>query len=60
MYLTRRQRQILDFIKDFIAAKGYSPSLEEIGAGVGLSSLATVHVHLRNIEKKGLIRRRWN
>jgi len=60
MYLTRRQRQILDFIKEFIAAKGYSPSLEEIGKDVGLSSLATVHVHLRNLDKKGLIRHRKN
>ena len=60
MYLTRRQREILTFIEDFIREKRYSPSLEEIGQGVGLSSLATVHVHLRNLEGKKLIRRAWN
>ncbi len=55
--LTRRQRQVLDCITSFIERHEYSPSLEEIGAALGLSSLATVHVHLRNLEQKGLIRR---
>jgi repressor LexA len=60
MYLTKRQDEMLKFIEQFIAEKRYSPSLEEIGAGIGLSSIATVHVHLRNLEKKKLIRRFWN
>lgn len=60
MYLTKRQDEMLRFIEQFISEKRYSPSLEEIGKGLGLSSLATVHVHLRNLEKKKLIRRAWN
>ncbi|MDV2504302.1 MAG: transcriptional repressor LexA [bacterium] len=55
--LTRRQRQILDFITDFRATHGYAPSMEEIGQAFGLSSPATVHKHLTNLEAKGLIRR---
>jgi repressor LexA len=58
--LTRKQRQTLDFIEDFLVAKGYSPSLEEIAEGMGLSSLATIHVHLRHLEAKKRIRRSWN
>ena len=60
MYLTRRQRQILDYVKEFIHARRYSPSLEEIGSHFGLTSLATVHKHLTNLEEKGLIRRGRN
>jgi repressor LexA len=56
-YLTKRQREILSFLDDFIEEKGYSPSLEEVGLGLGLSSLATVHVHLKNLEEKRMIRR---
>lgn len=55
--VTRRQREILDFITGFRAAHGYAPSLEEIGRAFGLSSPATVHKHLTNLEAKGLIRR---
>ncbi len=54
--LTPRQRQILDFIEDFISGHGYSPSVEEIARGVGLRSKATVHVHLDNLRAKGVIR----
>jgi repressor LexA len=46
MYLTRRQREMLDSIDAFIDENGYSPTLEEIGAALGLSSPATVHKHL--------------
>ena len=60
MYLTRRQRQVFDFIGNFIESNSYSPSLEEIAQGLGLSSLATVHKHLTNLSEKGLIRRHWN
>ncbi|HER43125.1 MAG TPA: repressor LexA, partial [Candidatus Eisenbacteria bacterium] len=59
-YLTRRQRQILDFISGFQESEGYSPSLEEIGAHFGLSAVSTVHEHLSNLEAKGLLRRGWN
>lgn len=60
MYLTKRQRQILDFIKHFIEEKGYSPSLEEIGAAFGLTSPATIHKHILNLIEKGLLKRGWN
>jgi repressor LexA len=60
MALTRRQKQVFDFLVDFINKQGYSPSFEEIGAGLGLSSLATVHKHLETLEKKGFIRRGYN
>jgi repressor LexA len=58
--LTRRQREILDYLTDFIEDHGYAPSLEEIGQRFGLSSLATVHKHLTNLQDKGFIRRAWN
>ena len=60
MALTRRQREVFDIIRDFIAANGYSPSLEEIGATLGLSSVATVHKHVTHLVEKGLVRRVWN
>ena len=60
MPLTKRQREILDFLNDFIERHGYAPSLEEIGKRFNLSSLATVHKHLTNLEEKGFIRRSWN
>ncbi len=60
MALTRRQREILDFIADFIRQRRYSPSLEEIAAHFGLNSVATVHKHVSNLERKGFIRRSWN
>ena len=60
MALTRRQKQVLDFLMHFINGHGYSPSFEEMAAGLRLSSLATVHKHLQVLEKKGFIRRRYN
>jgi len=60
MAVTKRQRQVYDFIAGFVRAHGYSPSFEEIGNGLGLSSLATVHKHITNLEKKGLLRRDYN
>jgi len=60
MILTRRQKEVRDYLEDYIAAHGYAPTLEEIGAHFGLSSLATVHKHLSNLETKGLIARKWN
>lgn len=58
--LTKRQREILDFLNEFIEKHGYAPSLEEVGQRFGLSSLATVHKHLTNLQDKGFIRRAWN
>ena len=58
--LTKRQREILDYLHEFIGERGYAPSLEEIGRRFGLSSLATVHKHLTNLQDKGFIRRAWN
>jgi repressor LexA len=60
MALTRRQKQVFDFLVGFINTHGYSPSFEEIGAGLELSSLATVHKHMQTLEKKGFIRRGYN
>ena len=60
MALTRRQRQVLDVIRSFIEKEGYSPSLEEIGAELGLSSVATVHKHVSLLVDKGYVQRTWN
>ena len=60
MILTRKQKQILDYITRFIDEKGYSPSLMEIGGHFGLRSPATVHKHVENLRKKGLVRKSWN
>ena len=60
MAITRRQRQVYDFISEFVQKNSYSPSFEEIGSGLGLSSLAAVHKHISNLEKKGLLNRDYN
>ncbi|RMD81278.1 MAG: transcriptional repressor LexA [Candidatus Dadabacteria bacterium] len=60
MTLTKRQKEILDFVEQSIRANGYAPTLEEIAAHFDLSSLATVHKHISNLEAKGYIRRKWN
>jgi repressor LexA len=60
MPVTRRQREILDFITSHLDAKGYAPSFEEIARQFGFRSLATVHEHLTNLERKGYIRRAHN
>lgn len=60
MALTRRQREIFDFISQFVEEQGYSPSLEEIAAQFGLSSVATVHRHVQHLVEKGLLRKAWN
>ena len=60
MPLTKRQKEILDFIHSFIAEHGYAPSFEEIAHSFGYSSLATVHEHLSNLERKGYIRKSYN
>jgi repressor LexA len=60
VYLTKRQKELFDFLDGYLATHGYAPTLEEIGVRFNLSSLATVHKHLTNLEQKGLIRRTWN
>ena len=60
MHLTRRQKEILDFVTRHIQRKGYAPTIEEIGDHFGLRSLATVHKHLSNLQEKGVINRHWN
>ena len=60
MPLTKRQKEILDYIRSFIEAKEYAPSFEEIAESFGYSSLATVHEHLSNLERKGYIRKSYN
>ena len=60
MVLTRRQREVMDYIADFLREHGYSPSFQEIARGMGLSSLATVHKHVLTLERKGFLRRGYN
>lgn len=55
--LSKRQQEILDYIKQSVRERGYPPSVREIGKAVGLSSSSTVHGHLARLEAKGLIRR---
>ena len=54
--LTKRQNDILIFIKKYLATKGYPPTVREIGKALDLSSPATIHVHLHNLEDKGYLR----
>src|SRR4051812_48723326 len=55
--LTKRQQEIFDFIKKYSAKHGYPPTVRDIGKAVGLASSSTVHAHLANLEKVGLLRR---
>jgi repressor LexA len=58
--LTKRQKELFDYLDGYIAEQGYAPTLEEIRTRFKLNSLATVHKHLTNLEQKGAIRRTWN
>lgn len=60
MFLTKRQSELLDYLRRTIAVQGYAPSLEEMAAHFELSSVGTVHKHLKALEEKGFIRRQWN
>jgi repressor LexA len=55
--LTKRQQEIFEFIKRYSATHGYPPTVRDIGKAVGLASSSTVHAHLANLEKAGLLRR---
>ena len=60
MALTRRQKEVMDFLAKFIEDHGYSPSYEEIASGLDLASLATVHKHVQALEAKQYLRRSYN
>lgn len=60
MPLTKRQKQIVDYLGDYIQRNGFAPSFEEIAEHFTFTSLATVHEHLTNLERKGYIRRSHN
>ena len=60
MHLTKRQKEIFDFVCEYLEREGYAPSLEEIGERFGLSSVATVHKHVQNLVDKNLLRKAWN
>lgn len=60
MALTKRQKQVLDFIAGFVDENGYCPSYEEIAQGLDLASLATVHKHISVLETKGYLKRGFN
>jgi repressor LexA len=60
MALTRRQKELMDFLSDFISRNGYSPSYEEIANGLKLASLATVHKHIQALQAKNYLRRSFN
>ena len=60
MALTKRQKEVLDYLVGFLNKHGYSPSFEEIARALKLTSLATVHKHITTLEKKGFLRRGYN
>src|ERR1700676_4802276 len=60
MTLTKRQKEVLDFLVSFHNKHGYSPSFEEMARSLKLTSLATVHKHITTLERKGFIRRGYN
>src|SRR5262245_39539142 len=60
MALTKRQKQVLDFIANFVEQQGYCPSYEEIARGLELASLATVHKHISILEAKSYLKRGFN
>lgn len=60
MALTKRQKEVLDFIVDFVEENGYSPSYDELARGLKLASLATVHKHIQALESRNYLRRLFN
>jgi repressor LexA len=60
MAVTRRQKEVLDFLTEFVRRNEYSPSYDEIARGLGLKSLATVHKHITNLANKGILEREHN
>src|SRR4051794_22997624 len=60
MALTKRQKEVVEFIAGFVGQNGYSPSYDEIARGLGLASLATVHKHICALETKSYLKRGFN
>src|SRR5436305_5400970 len=60
MALTKRQKQVLDFIANFVDESGYCPSYEEIARGLELASIATVHKHISVLQSKNYLKRGFN
>ena len=60
MALTRRQKEVLDYIVNFVEENGYSPSYEELAHGLSLASVATVHKHIEALERRHYLRRSFN
>jgi repressor LexA len=60
MALTRRQKEVIDFIADFVEQNGYSPSYEELAQGLKLASLATVHKHIQGLQERNYLKRSFN
>ena len=60
MALTKRQKEVLDYIADFVEEHGYSPSYEELAQGLKVASLATVHKHIEGLEARNYLRRGFN
>lgn len=60
MFVTKRQKEILDFLKAYLAENGYSPTFEEIATAFGFSSKGTVYKHIKALQSKELIRHEWN
>lgn len=57
MYLTKRQKEVLDFVREHVGGRGYAPTLQEIGEHFGLSSPATVYKHVEQLVRKGYLRK---
>jgi repressor LexA len=60
MALTKRQKEVIDFIADFVEQNGYSPSYEELAQGLNLASLATVHKHIQGLQDRNYLKRAFN
>ena len=58
--MTKRRKEVLDYITQFIVSRGYSPSFAEIGAAFGFKSPATVHKHVHNLERNGYLKMEHN
>ena len=60
MFLTKRQKEILDFLKDFVSRNGYAPTFDEIASAFGFRSKGTVYKHIKSLKNKGIIQHEWN
>jgi repressor LexA len=58
--LTKKQKLVLEYIKEFVKEHGFAPSYEEVAGGLGLSAPSTIHVHVENLKLKGYLTKKWN